>query len=105
MIPDGKSLLASQLHVAGDDINALLAVAVRKSVIILKGVNSLPHTTLVLDVAEAFFVNIHLAKIVKQGNYGNALVAILKAKVFLLLTRKKVLRIVNIQRIALLRIA
>ena len=57
-------------------------MSVRKFVIVFKGIDSLPHTILVLNVSESLFIDIDLTKIVKQRYYGNALVGILKPEHF-----------------------
>ena len=79
MVSDGKGLLASEAHIARRDVDALLAVAVGESIVILEGIDSLPYAALVLDVAEAFFINADLAKIVKQSGDGNAFRGIIDA--------------------------
>ena len=79
MITDSESFLTGQTHITGDYIHALFTVAVGHLVIILKGIDSLPRALLVLDVTEAFFVYVDLAKVVKEGYDGDALVAVLRA--------------------------
>ena len=80
MVSDGKGLLASEAHIARRDIDALLSVAVGESIVVLEGIDSLPYATLVLDVAEALFINSDLAKIVKQSGNSDRLVGVLEAK-------------------------
>ena len=79
MVTDSKRFLAGQAHIARNDVNALLTVAVGEAVVILEGIDSLPGALLVLYVAEAFFVDVYLAKVVKEGYDGDALVTVLRA--------------------------
>ena len=55
MISYCKRLFPLQHHIRRNHIHTLFTVAVRKLVVILKGIYSLPHALFVLDVSEAFF--------------------------------------------------
>ena len=66
MISYCKGLLTSELHIPCNYINALFTVTVRELIVILKGIDSLPDTLIVLDVAEGGLVAVDLADIVQQ---------------------------------------
>ena len=79
MITDSKCFLTGEPHISRNNINALFSVTVRKSVVILKGINSLPCALFVLYVTEAFFVYSDFTKVVKKSNNSNTLVGIGKS--------------------------
>jgi hypothetical protein len=55
-------------------------VSVRKLIVVFEGIYSLPHSALILHVAEALLIYSYFAKIVKQGYDGNALIGIFKSE-------------------------
>ena len=80
MIPDGKSLLTGKAHIAGNDINALLTVAIGELVVKFKRIYPLPGSLLVLYVTEALFIYSDLTKVVKQSDDSNAFLGIIKTE-------------------------
>jgi hypothetical protein len=79
MIADSERFLAGELHICGYHINALFSVPIRHFVIVFKGVNSLPISLFVLYVAEAFFIYVYFAKVVKKRYYCSTLVRVGRA--------------------------
>ena len=65
MISDCKSLVTCKAHISRGNVDALLSVTVGKLIIVFKGVDSLPNSALVLDVAEALLIDSDLTKIVE----------------------------------------
>ena len=90
MISDSKRFLASEFHIAGDDINALFTVTVRELVVILKGINSLPNASLVLYVTKALLINVNLTQIVKERDDSYTFIRILKSEALLYSVRFKI---------------
>ena len=86
MITDRKRLVARKTHKSRNDVNALFPVTVGELVVDGVEGNTLPNTVF-LDVSGGFNVKIHLAKIVKKRNDGNALVGVVIDTVNLLHTR------------------
>ena len=76
MIADGESLVIGELHIFHNHPDGFLTMPEGKGILETVGGNLLPGPPLVLDISEAGLVAADFAKVVEQGDDGDALLSV-----------------------------